>query len=504
MTGVEHKQPFSILIAALGGEGGGVLMNWIVDAARAQGLAVQATSVPGVAQRTGSTSYYIEILPAPPAGSPAPIFALVPMPGRVDVVVASELSEAGRIMERGFVSPTRTTLITSTSRVYTTAEKMPMGDGRYASEKVAAAAEKLSKRVVAFDLAALAEQHGTLVSATMFGALTGAGVLPWDRAASEAVMGSGGRVKASLAGFAAAFEMSRRPPPPKPATEASAIATGGTPLDNVIALGRERCHDFQDQMYGALYVMRAEGLMQATAARDPVTAHAIEEAARRLALWMAYEDIPRVAELKTRPERFKTIRAEAQMAPGQLLHVTEYMKPGIDELAAMLPEKHARRLLNWSRAGRWLPFVGTGLHVKTTGIVGFTTLKLLARMKSLRRRSLRYAEEQTNIDAWMQAMVSSLKRAPGFAAALAELPRVLKGYGDTHERGKRAYGQIFSKIVQPAVQGGREAEMAATLRSAIAAALADPDHKALDQLLAKLDCGPQDRVSFAPGVAAAN
>jgi indolepyruvate ferredoxin oxidoreductase, beta subunit len=504
MASVEHQQPFSILIAALGGEGGGVLMNWIVDAARAQGLAVQATSVPGVAQRTGSTSYYIEILPAPPAGSPAPIFALVPMPGRVDVVVASELSEAGRIMERGFVSPTRTTLIMSTSRVYTTAEKMQMGDGRYPAEKVAAAAEKLAKRVIAFDLAALAEQHGTMVSATMFGALAGAGVLPWDRAASEAVVGSGGRAKASVAGFAAAHEMSRRPPTPKPSTETLPMAGGDTSLDKVIALGRERCRDYQDQMYGALYVMRAEGLMRATPARDPVTAHAIEEAARRLALWMAYEDIPRVADLKTRPERFKTIRAEAQMAPGQVLHVTEYMKPGIDELAAMLPEKHATRLLTWSRAGRWLPFAGHGLHVKTTGIVGFTMLKLLSRMKSMRRRSIRYAEEQTNIDAWMQAMVSSLKRAPAFAAALAELPRVLKGYGDTHERGKRAYGLIFSRIVQPAVQGGHEAEMAPALRSAITAALADSDHTALDQLLAKLELGPQDRVSFAPGVAAAN
>jgi indolepyruvate ferredoxin oxidoreductase, beta subunit len=117
------SQPLSILIAALGGEGGSVLMNWIVEAARASGLAVQATSVPGVAQRTGSTSYYIEIHPAPQAGRPEPVFALFPMPGRVDVAIASEHLEAARLMERGFVSPKRTTLIMSTSRVYTTAEK---------------------------------------------------------------------------------------------------------------------------------------------------------------------------------------------------------------------------------------------------------------------------------------------------------------------------------------------------------------------------------------------
>ncbi len=505
--GAVDQQPFSILIAALGGEGGGVLMNWIVDAARAQGLAVQATSVPGVAQRTGSTSYYIEMLPAQPPGVPLPIFALVPMPGRVDAVVASELAEAGRIMERGFVSPKRTTLIMSTSRVYTTAEKMQMGDGRYPAEKVAAAAQKLAQRVIAFDLVDLAEQHGTMVSATMFGALAGSGVLPWDRGACEAVLGAGGRANASLAGFSAAFEMARTPPAaanPASPQEGEQRGAGKSSLDHVVALGRDRCRDYQDAIYGALFLVRAEALKAAAPGRDPMTMHALEEAVRRLALWMAYEDIPRVAELKTRAERFKTIKAEARMTPGQVLHVTEYMKPGVDELAAMLPAKHAERLLRWSRAGRWLPLAGRGLHIKTTGVIGFATLRLLARMKSRRRQSTRYAEEQGNIEAWMQAMMSSLKRAPAFAAALAELPRVLKGYGETHDRGKRAYQMIFSKLVTPAVHAGREMELAPALRSAISAALADPDHKALDQLLAKLDLQPQERISFVTGVAAAN
>ena len=59
----DQALPLRILIHALGGEGGGVLMNWIVSAATAAGRKVQATSVPGVAQRTGSTTYYIEIAP---------------------------------------------------------------------------------------------------------------------------------------------------------------------------------------------------------------------------------------------------------------------------------------------------------------------------------------------------------------------------------------------------------------------------------------------------------
>ncbi len=56
-------RPVSVLIAALGGQGGGVLTDWIVAAAEHAGLAAQATSIPGVAQRTGATTYYLEVHP---------------------------------------------------------------------------------------------------------------------------------------------------------------------------------------------------------------------------------------------------------------------------------------------------------------------------------------------------------------------------------------------------------------------------------------------------------
>jgi indolepyruvate ferredoxin oxidoreductase beta subunit len=77
----------TLLINAMGGEGGGVLTGWIVAAAREAGLAVQATSVPGVAQRTGATTYYIEMA-QPDRRGRAPVFALVPVAGQVDIVLA--------------------------------------------------------------------------------------------------------------------------------------------------------------------------------------------------------------------------------------------------------------------------------------------------------------------------------------------------------------------------------------------------------------------------------
>ena len=149
----DSSTPFCILIAALGGEGGGVLADWLVQCARASDLAVQATSVPGVAQRTGATSYYLELLREPlPAGA-TPVFALHPVPANLDVVIASELVETARMMERGFVSPQRTVLISSTHRAYTTVEKMAALDGRYDAAAVLSSAQKMAQRLVAFDMA---------------------------------------------------------------------------------------------------------------------------------------------------------------------------------------------------------------------------------------------------------------------------------------------------------------------------------------------------------------
>ena len=120
----------TVLIAALGGEGGGVMADWLMDAATASGFPAQATSIPGVAQRTGATTYYLEIFPArkDALDGKTPVFSLTPSPGNVDVMVASELIEAARAMQNGYVTPERSTLIASGHRIYAienTGERAP-------------------------------------------------------------------------------------------------------------------------------------------------------------------------------------------------------------------------------------------------------------------------------------------------------------------------------------------------------------------------------------------
>src|SRR5262245_13187498 len=135
----------SVLIPAVGGQGGGVLAEGIVEAALAEGYAIQSTSIPGVAQRTGSTSYYIELfLDAGGEKGDAPIFSLYPVPGALDVLLAPEFLEVGRAIELGFPSPSRTTIIASTHRLYSIHEKIVTGRGLYPIEKLQAAARAVS------------------------------------------------------------------------------------------------------------------------------------------------------------------------------------------------------------------------------------------------------------------------------------------------------------------------------------------------------------------------
>jgi indolepyruvate ferredoxin oxidoreductase beta subunit len=148
----------AIAIVAMGGEGGGVLADWIVDLAEAAGYRAQMTSVPGVAQRTGSTIYYVELFPGAPADAAGrePVLALMPVPGEVDIVLASELMEAGRAIQRGLVTADRTTLISSSHRVYSMTEKTALGDGQIDGQKLLDAARAAAKLFVCANFAQIA------------------------------------------------------------------------------------------------------------------------------------------------------------------------------------------------------------------------------------------------------------------------------------------------------------------------------------------------------------
>ena len=471
------ERTLTILIAALGGEGGGVMADWLIDAATACGFPSQSTSIPGVAQRTGATTYYLEIYPAQRAalGGREPVMALTPSPGNVDVMVSSEFVEAGRAMQNGFVSPERTTLVASTHRIYATMEKMQMGDGRFDATRVREAAQRLAKKAVLFDMRALAQEHGTVINAVLFGAMIGSGALPLPREVCEAAIRRGGRgAEASLRGFAAGYEIAAgtrdAPPAPPPVRRA-------TELQEVVELGVARLRDYQGEAYAQLYLER----LKSVDASDPALA---AELARQLALWMSYEDIIRVADLKSRASRFARVRREVGARDDEPVVVIDYLKPGVEEMASLLPVALGRRLLAWAERRGKLDAYNVGMHVKTSGVFGYLTVRALAKLKPWRPRSMRYADEQALIERWLTVMREAAARDSALALEVAACAGLLKGYGETHRRGKANFLAILDALIEnPPTTDPRE--QAAAIRRAREAALADPEAKALSQQLGK-------------------
>ena len=203
------QKPLSVLICALGGEGGGVLTQWMVDAARLEGYPAQATSIPGVAQRTGATTYYLEIFPQALQNphEQSIVFGLNPLPGQLDLLISSELLEAARQVSNAMSSKEKTMVISSTGRVLTTAEKMQMQDGRVDSKHLISLIEQFSHTNYFIDMLSLSQQASTVISSVMLGCIAASGLLPMSVQAFKKVVGDQSPTqKASLKGFNLGFE----------------------------------------------------------------------------------------------------------------------------------------------------------------------------------------------------------------------------------------------------------------------------------------------------------
>lgn len=501
---IAFEKPLSIAIMAMGGQGGGVLADWIVAVAEANGWYAQSTSVPGVAQRTGATLYYIEMLP--PRGAVAPVLALMPTPGDVDVVIAAELMEAGRSILRGLATPEKTVLITSTHRAYAVSEKEKAGEAIGDPRVVNAAADVAAKRVISFDMDAVARANGTVVSSPILGALAGAGVLPFPRATFEQVIGKGGKgVTASLKGFDAGFALAAVNELPKariqaePAPVVLPETLGSAELNTLLArlrvlpisaqalalAGLKRVIDFQDVAYGREYLDRLEALRtQDDKTGGGLRGHAFTAAAAKyLANAMAYDDVIGVADLKTRSARFARIAKEMKATGEEPIYFTEFMHPRAEELVSMLP----RRLGAWvAMRPNLMALVdrvfNRGRHVQTAKLGGFLQLYALSGLRRFRRSLLRHANETIHIEGWLELAIQNLSTNYGLAKGIISTRRLIKGYSDTHARGISKYDRVLSAVPLLAARddGG------AWMDRLISAALKDEDGALLDGALQTL------------------
>jgi len=510
----DGPRPFSILVAALGGQGGGVLTEWLVGAAAHAGFPAQATSIPGVAQRTGATTYYVEVFPVRlRPGAPEPVFSLYPTAGDVDVIIASELLEAGRTLETDYASPGRTTLIASTHRLFAIGEKSALGNGVFPAERLGKAAREMSRRLIAFDALAVARESRSEVNAVLLGALAATGLLPLTPEDFEtAIRDSGVAVERNLAGLRAGmdavaegrngFQPMATPRPWSEIKLERAATLGGSgaafraladrveaefPRDLHRTLGEAcaRLIDYQDARYAGLFLERVRRVRAVDRG-----ARVTELFARRLAVWMAYEDAIRVADLKTRRGRFARIDQEHGARDGVTLVVTDYLKPDLDELYGLLPAAVAAPIARWAER-RWPRGRPTlTQHVRTTTVLGFLRVWMLGRLRALRPSSLRYQRESALMARWERAVLEAAAVDESLACEVADLARVVKGYGEVRRRLSRGLERLLDELLPPAMARARASEAAAgasMVRDAGRRML--EDENAIDALLAPAASG---------------
>jgi indolepyruvate ferredoxin oxidoreductase beta subunit len=493
------ERPLCIAVMAMGGQGGGVLADWIVELAESQGWHAQSTSVPGVAQRTGATIYYVEMLP-PKAGR-APILSLMPAQGEVDIVLAAELMEAGRSILRGLVTPDRSTLIASTHRQYSVAEKEKPGDAIADPNVVVEAAGVAAKRIIAFDMEAVANKNNSVISACLFGALAASNTLPFARESFEAIIKTGGRGAAtSLKAFGAAYDQATQPAAAGPVVKKPAkhfaplpAAAGRADLDKLLARIREfpaslhnmlfagvkHLTDFQDAAYADEYLDRVTKIYELDRSHGGAAkSYALTAAAAKyVAVAMAYDDVIRVADLKTRDSRYQRVLRENSIGDGQIVYTTEYMHPRLEEVAGTLPAPVGRFLESHPALFGWM--FRSGRRVRSGTIHWFLMLYVLAALKPIRRSTLRHKREMAHLQPWLALAAAHAADNYDLAVEIVAARRLVKGYSDTHARGQSKFDRVIAAVplLAPRADG---AEWMRRLRDA---ALMDENGIALDGAL---------------------
>src|SRR4029077_4692015 len=407
-----------------------------------------------------------------------PILALAPGVGDVDLVVASELMEAGRAIAGGFVTPNRTATIASTSRSYLVVEKMAMGDGRFDQQRLIRSVEKNSKSTLLLDLEAIAREAGAMINAVMLGAIAGAGALPIPAEAFEAAIRADGKaVEANLRGFRSGFAAARggshlRADPTKrhqaPAASladleneiahmpeaARAVMTAGVAraARPVMPEGGRRLPAYQDLAYARLYLDRLGPIRDADA-KAGADGQLLAETARHLAVRMSYEDVIRVAQAKIDPARFARIAREMAIKPDQPFALTEFLKPGVEEFCSILPPWLARPVLGFAERHAKFAAAHWGMEINTASLSGFLRFYILAKLRRFRPRTWRSQEEQREIGTWLKLILRASPSSAELAIEIAECARLIKGYGDTHKRGCDNYRVIVAQVIEPALAG---------------------------------------------------
>jgi indolepyruvate ferredoxin oxidoreductase beta subunit len=360
-----------------------------------------------------------------------------------------------------------------------------------------------AQRLILADMDRLAVEQGSVISSSLFGALAGSGALPFPRAAFEEAIRAGGKgVEASLRGFAAGYEAAQQGEergeavpdlPVRPTVSGGAALlkqwevlrrrSAGLPeaVAEMAEAGLRKVVDYQDCAYGALYLDRLEQVL----ARDDAGQGWVlsQTAAKYIANAMAYDDMIRVADLKTRRPRFERIQTEMGVKQGTLIELTEFFHPRAEEIASLLPARMGAR---WEANPRRMALLdrlfNKGRRLRTHSLGSFLMLHFLGGLKGYRLRTRRHAVEVAHLEAWLTQSLAPLEHDYALAVELLKCRRLVKGYSDTHAGGLTKFATVMGAV--DLLQGRKDAaEWIGRLREA---ALQDSEGEALQGALATI------------------
>ena len=310
------------------------------------------------------------------------------------------------------------------------------------------------------------------------------------------IRASGRAVQSSLTAFSTAFETvqgmtsaCRMPVPSRSAQLAAGpqrlmenwhalltdIESLPGPVHRMARAGLCKVVDFQDLRYGREYLDRLDQIRSVDSTEHNWTL--TTEAAKHVANAMAYDDIIRVADLKSRKSRFDRIGREMKADSQTIVRVTDFMHPRAQEVVGMLPVWLGVRIDSSPSAMRKLDRIcNRSLRLRSDRFLAFVNLHILAGLRFWRRRTFRHAIEMKGLDAWLDHAIDQAGSNYPLAVEIIKLRRLVRGYSDTHSRTTSK----FDKARQAARLVADRSDGADWLRRLSQAALADPDGDALD------------------------
>ncbi len=473
-----------ILIPAVGGQGGGVLTEWIVQAFFLEDFDAQGISLPGLSQRGGSTVYYLEAHPRPKSEEKPLIFAQFPVPGEVDIILAQEFLELGRALELGYGSD-KTTIVTSTHRIYSTLEKMPVGSGIYSDENLRKLAAAFSTRMIELNALELAKANGMdelAVNAILLGALCESGAVPIDKNSFiTAIEMVGVATNASLKAFEVGWEyahsnheqaapdavqwgsfvkerLDKLEGPNKEAYASRVKAIESDyPLNLRVILAESvfRLIDYQDIKYADKYLEEVNRIYVIDTNTKASSFKLTELYAKNLALLMSYEDGIRVAELKIKSDRFKRIREEMRLRDDQVFHVVDYLKPDAEEIYGLLPYALVAPVISFTQTRLFKKIwrrkkpLTMGQTPVTNSFSGYLRMWMLTKIKFMRPHSFRYNKEYRLIKRYTEAVIKYSEYDYKLASLVAGSVQMVKGYGRVRRRTMDAFYRYLGNIIAP-------------------------------------------------------